>query len=244
MVTFVNRYLLSVASCLYPDACWKYRVVPNSIEVRPYPAVDAGRRRVLLDAVGVRSSSFVVSFTGNLREKKGPWTLLEAFRALREEFDASLLIIGRADGLSDFSKMVLKFPFCRDVHVLGSLPQERVRDYQEISDVAIFPSLDDGMANGLLESMERARPVVVSDVFSDVVHDQVDGFVCRRFEVSEFSAALCALARDPDLRIRVGERARQRVAEAFSPQYESLEYVRAYQTTVRPSLRSESYRGR
>jgi glycosyltransferase involved in cell wall biosynthesis len=62
----------------------------------------------------------------------------------------------------------------------------------------------------LFEYMAAGRPIIVSDlpVLREVVHDGVDALMCEPENTTAWEEALGRLARDADLRARLGREAR------------------------------------
>lgn len=90
------------------------------------------------------------------------------------------------------------------------------------SDIAILPARGrEGMPRALLEAAASARPLVVTDVpgCRHLVRNGVDGFVVRPEDPEALAAALAKLARDADLRKRMGTAARERVLGAFTERH-------------------------
>ena len=76
----------------------------------------------------------------------------------------------------------------------------------------------EGMPRALLEAAASARPLVVTDVpgCRHFVRDGVEGFVVPPEDADALANALERLARDPDLRRRMGEAARLRLLHGFT----------------------------
>jgi len=95
-------------------------------------------------------------------------------------------------------------------------------------DFLIFPSLDDGMANGLLEAMACARPVICSPVFDDVVRHGVEGLVAPALDPQAWIAACEALWGNAEYRRSLGQAARERVARDFTLDAERRRWLKLY----------------
>jgi GalNAc-alpha-(1->4)-GalNAc-alpha-(1->3)-diNAcBac-PP-undecaprenol alpha-1,4-N-acetyl-D-galactosaminyltransferase len=145
--------------------------------------------------------------------------LLEAFALLGEDLaEWRLAVVG--DGLM---RDGLK------ARAAGLGIAGRVRWYGVVSDPYVFyrgasvfvlPSRVEGTPNALLEAMSCGLPVIVSDGapgLLELVEDGVTGLVVPVNDAAALAAALARLARDPALCRRLGEAARERVAEYDLP---------------------------
>jgi glycosyltransferase involved in cell wall biosynthesis len=81
------------------------------------------------------------------------------------------------------------------------------------ADVFVLPSLEDSFGLVVLEAMATALPVVVTDHVgaSEVIDSGVTGVVVPAGDEAEMKSAIRRLADDPELRVRVGRAARDRV---------------------------------
>jgi glycosyltransferase involved in cell wall biosynthesis len=94
-----------------------------------------------------------------------------------------------------------------------------VREVWRHADIFVLPARSrEGMPRALLEAAASARPLVVTDVpgCRHFVRDGVEGFVVPPDNADALADALEKLARDPDLRQRMGESARLRLLHGFT----------------------------
>jgi glycosyltransferase involved in cell wall biosynthesis len=95
-----------------------------------------------------------------------------------------------------------------------------VADLLHAADVICLPSNSEVMPIALLEGMSCGLPAVGTRVggVPECVRDGVDGFLVHPRAPALLAEKLAILARDPALRQRLGQQARARVLETFSPQ--------------------------
>jgi glycosyltransferase involved in cell wall biosynthesis len=147
-------------------------------------------------------------FVGRGCFRKGVDLLLRAWAAA--EVRGRLSLVGRLDeevashcaGLLARPD-VLQVPFRDDVGPI----------YRS-ADVFVFPSLEEGSPLVLYEAMASGLAVLASPMGAgEILRDGVDGFVLDPLDQDAWVAALRRLAKDPDLRRRLGRSARDRAAE-------------------------------
>lgn len=227
VVVAVNRWIAELLKTNFPWIDGRVRVISNGVKT----AVPLGDylNKELTSSLRLCPNAPVVGFVGTLREKKGP----HLFSMLVQDFisvhNGRLLIIGDVD-----------LALFREVGWTGGILNEdfvtirRARDWAELytlislCDWLVFPSLDDGMANGLLEAMACVRPVVCSPVFSDVVRNWQDGIIASPLNPSTYVSICEMLWKSPEVRRNLGESAQQRVEQNFSAARESKAWVNLY----------------
>jgi len=86
------------------------------------------------------------------------------------------------------------------------------------ADIVALPSLQEGLGVAALEAMAAGRPVVASRVgglAEAVVHEET-GLLVPPGDPTALAAALARLARDPDLRARLGAAGHARVLARYT----------------------------
>ena len=122
------------------------------------------------------------------------------------------------------------------VRLRGAVPPEAVLAALQRSDCLLLPSLTEGISNAVLEAMACGLPVVTTDCggMQEAVTDGVDGMIVRTRDVTGMAAALERLASDLRLRRRLGEAARATVSKRFSLVRQADEFLRLYDSVLRP----------
>ena len=120
------------------------------------------------------------------------------------------------------------------VRLLGRLSPIAVRSELRRSDIFVLPSLTEGLSNAGVEAMGCGLPVVLTDVGGarEAVADGVEGFVVPLWDVPALSEALLRLARDHELRLRMGRAARERVLRDFTAERHVREFVRLFEESI------------
>ena len=115
----------------------------------------------------------------------------------------------------------------------GHVPREQVVAYYQRADIMLHAALEEGFCNAVIEAQAMEIPVVTSDAggLPENVEDGVTGFVVPRRDARALADKLLVLARDPELRQRMGKSGRERAlrlyniesqAKAFAYLYEKL----------------------
>jgi glycosyltransferase involved in cell wall biosynthesis len=162
---------------------------------------------------------------GRFTAKKAPDLTLRAFARVRQKVPgAQLRMVGFGPLLEPCRKLAGELGLDGAVTFLGACPppviqgeMRRARCFVQHSIVA--PDGDsEGTPVSILEAGASGLPVVSTRHagIPDVVLDGVTGLLVEEGDVEGMACALVRLALDPDLAARLGQAARQRIAEHFS----------------------------
>ena len=147
--------------------------------------------------------------------------------------DVVLRIIGsrnREDLLPDFNLI--------DVEIIPQIPYERVPDYMEEMDIGIMPLEDNEWEKGkclgkTLEYMAAGVPSVISKVGENIyaVEDNINGFLAANQD--EWTEKLSVLAKDSELRRRLGLAGLKMVEKEYSTKICSKVLIDGLEETCR-----------
>ncbi|GIU78031.1 MAG: hypothetical protein KatS3mg005_1269 [Bryobacteraceae bacterium] len=196
------------------------------------PAVDPAR----FSMKEVRQEGRVVHcvMTGALIWRKAMEYALVAFRGLLDSgVEAELEVLGGAkkEEKDRLLYTVEDLGLQGVVRWRGAVPAVEVAERLREADIFLHSSHSEGISNAVLEAMACGLPVVCTDAggMREAVRDGIEGFVVPVRDVEAMTEALLKLARDPELRRRMGEAARQRVLEEFTLEKQTREWRALYE---------------
>ncbi len=166
----------------------------------------------------------IIGFIGELREKKGLWSLLSAYAQTNKVHPSTLLIVGDVRAGEDkkiFDEITASIPNANIV-VTGYISPNDLPAYYSLIDVFVHPSLRDGLPNALLEAMACEKAVIATPAGGvlDVVKGGENGFTVPVNDAGSLSSAINELLEDESLRCRLGKSARETVIKNFTLQKE------------------------
>jgi glycosyltransferase involved in cell wall biosynthesis len=165
---------------------------------------------------GIPDDRFVVGWIGRMTSIKRVPDILQSFKRLLDlGVDATLCLVGDGPDREPAEALAKQLGIARHVLWLGY--QRDVSPYYALFDVLVLPSANEGTPVVAIESLAARRPVVATRVggVPDVVEDGETGFLVEVEDVDAMAAALARLARDPELRQRMGERGREVVVPRY-----------------------------
>jgi glycosyltransferase involved in cell wall biosynthesis len=166
------------------------------------------------------TNSFIIGVAGRFVRDKGILEVLCSWKILRKEFaDLYLLMIGEFEPNDPLSSTVKQY-FLSDSRVLFPGWLDNVELGYKAMDVFVLPSYREGFPNVLLEAAAMELPVVATKVTGcvDAVEDGVTGILVPPYNIDALVAAVRKYLMNPDLRIRHGRSARNRVLKYFRPE--------------------------
>ena len=165
----------------------------------------------------------VVLSVGRLVKEKGGECLIRAFEKLsKEATDVALLIIGDGPERNKLEEL------CRNLRLhnvvfTGFVGRDNIAPYYLMSDVFVFPSIRMRVHEewGLVvnEAMSVGKPVIVSASVGcayEVVEDGVTGYIIPDGNVNALYETMRKLICNDELRIRMGEEARNIIFKEFT----------------------------
>ena len=187
---FVNRYFPG-----YP-----LTVIPNGIDTDEYKPGLAPIRHLRDDRVNIL-------FVGRLEKRKGLGDLLRAYRFMKQRVPRSRLIVVGDGPLRNSVESYVARNRLADVVLAGYVPDSVKPRYYNTADIFCAPATGaESFGIVLLEAMATGLPVVATEIpgYMSVLEPGQDSLTVRPKGWAELGAALVILARDPELRRRLG----------------------------------------
>ncbi len=219
----------------------------------PSPVSRAGLKEHLSREHGVEPGSAWLIAVAMMRER----SKLESYRLLAKSLERvarsrwSLILIGDGPARNEVVRAFSEFSSDR-VHFTGELEQSRISEWLTASDLFVWPAVNEAYGMALLEAQACGLPAVagrVGGVGDIVVHGET-GLLVEQ-DAGAFARAVGTMLTDPELRIRMGIRARRKVecehnfSSAKASLHELLNLAVAQRTDKSPRTSSEkrSHRG-
>jgi phosphatidyl-myo-inositol dimannoside synthase len=138
---------------------------------------------------------------------KGADELIGAIAPLSKDFPGiHLVAVGGGDDLPRLRKWAADLGISSRVHFMEGLTREQTAACYARSDVFALPSTGEGFGLVFLEAMAFSKPIVAAAAggATDVVEDDVNGFLAQPGDPESLRQILERLLRDESLRARLG----------------------------------------
>jgi glycosyltransferase involved in cell wall biosynthesis len=170
-----------------------------------------------VDRAGRSSSSFRLLFVGRLVPTKGAQDAIRGLSHIRE-MAVTLDIVGDGFDRAACEALTSALGIANRVRFHGRLPRDQVDDLYRAADAFLFPSYREPGGNVTFEAMGFGLPLIVSDIGGPgAAVDDTCGFRVKADSPEQYAediaAAIDTLVRDVELRQRLGQGARRRVAD-------------------------------
>jgi UDP-glucose:(heptosyl)LPS alpha-1,3-glucosyltransferase len=204
-------------------------VTPNGVDTRRFAPNAAARQEVRVEN-GLDNGQVVALFVGGEWPRKGLELAIRGFAASRDTGGpARLWIVGRGDA-ERYAKLVAQLGLSDTVDFLG--PRNNVERFLAGADIFVFPTLYEAFPLAVLEAAATGLAIVATPVngVSELLRDGSEALLVQR-DPDSIAAALSRLAREPELRRRLGAEARLR-AGAYDWERSSASVIRLYENII------------
>jgi glycosyltransferase involved in cell wall biosynthesis len=216
-------------------------VVPSTVSYRSFAECGLGDKAVVVKTAvdtGIffpppqpqERRVFRACFVGRVELAKGAGYLLQAWRRLALP-NAELVLVGN---VMPEMKSLLRTCADSSVRLRGflSLP-ELTACYRE-SDVFVFPSVNEGLAQVLLEAMSSGLPLVASDHSGadDLITEGKEGFIVPARDVDRLAEAISWCYQHREETRAMGRAARAKVESQLTLEHYNQRQIALYRSLV------------
>jgi glycosyltransferase involved in cell wall biosynthesis len=193
---------------------------PKEKMVLVYNGVDTSARidtsKVLYQK---KNNEFVIGNAGRLTSQKGQKYLLEMAEILKSKnVIFHLLIAGEGELKASLLELIKAKNLQEHVTMLGHVTD--MSAFMNSLDLFVFPSLFEGSANTLIETLFYKKPIIAFDVSSnpEIIQHNVNGLLAKAFDVLDLTACVEKLMNSPQLREELVLSGEKIVKEKFDNQ--------------------------
>jgi glycosyltransferase involved in cell wall biosynthesis len=190
-------------------------LVPDASELN-VECSEENRQKIEALSAGLEGPVFL--FVGQLIERKGIRTLIEAVRRIKESGQEkfTILIIGDGEKRLEFVSLARGYGVEAHFRWMGWIQYRQLGAYFERSDVFVFPTFEDCWGMAVLEAMRFGKPVLCSTGANacELVHEGRNGYLFPPDDAEALAQGMIKFIAAPELAAVMGA--------------ESTEIIRAY----------------
>ena len=198
----------------------KFKIKPEKIEVIPnYIDTD------LFKPLNLPKEKNSLIFVGRLEEQKNLFNLIEAITTL----PVKLVIVGRGS-LKEKLKSFAKEKNAK-VEFKENVPNEKLPEELNKSEIFILPSFYEGCPKALLEAMSCGLPCIGTNVegIKDIIQHKENGYLCEP-DTKSIRKAILEVLNNKNLQQKISQNARKTILEKFSLEKILEKEIKTYQS--------------
>lgn len=165
------------------------------------------------------ATDIILGNAGRLTEQKGQKYLIEMANILKKEgIRFKIYIAGEGELKEPLLKMIRENNLEQDIKLLGHV--DDMTSFFQSLDVFIFPSLYEGAANTLIETLQYGVPCIAFDVSSnpEIIQHNVNGYLAKLGDAKELAFYVTELAGSKEKREQFVTAGTQFLKEKFDHQ--------------------------
>lgn len=217
-----------LAECARQSDLFKYlrvEVMPNGVDHERFQPMDHVVARRILGLPEDKKLVLFVEGSWNIDRRKGFHLLTEALEKLEQVItpeEYQLVVLGKSFG---------KNTFAMKTHYLGKLNDEiSMALVYAAADVFVAPSIEENLANTVLESLSCGTPVVAFDIggMPDMIAHEKNGFLAPGFDTEAMARGIKWVVEDVSRWKDLSDQARATVVRSFTLQQSASRYKELY----------------
>ncbi len=199
----------------------KIEIIYNGIDTKQFfPKLENAAQARFVLTVGA----------SRITDRKGINYLIEAVAKLVPKYPQIYLkLMGDGNAREKLEQFVKDSRLEKNVVFLGRIPHEDVLPYYQEASLFVFPSLNEGMSNAMLEALAVGLPLVSTNTggASELVTDGENGFIIKFKDSQDIADKIEKLILDEELRKKMALVSRT-LAEKMSWQSVAEKYFEVY----------------
>lgn len=210
----------------------KIYTIHNSVDSDHFdPGQDSTEYGSMRQQFGIPDNAPLIGIAARMNAWKGQRELIGAVSLLKDTYpDLHVIILGSnvPEFRADYEARAREGGVADRVHYGGY--QADVRPFLRELDVFVHPSYGEPFGLAVGEAMAMQKPVIACDdggVPEIITHGE-DGWLVKPRSEAAVAAALTNLLSNPELRRKIGERARKTVRARFSPRLQCANATQRY----------------
>jgi glycosyltransferase involved in cell wall biosynthesis len=222
-----------LAKCAASSALFTNRaieVIPYGLDLEIYKPINCQLARQILNLPPDSKLILFGAMSATSDRRKGLHLLQPALQKLHKHFDIAespieILVMGASQPQSPLT-------FGLTTHYLGKLSDDvTLALVYSASDVFVAPSLQDNLANTVLEAIACGLPVVAFNIggMSDMITHQQNGYLAKPFDTDDFAKGISWILEDGERHLKLSHQAREKAEKEFALELQAKRYLNLFE---------------
>lgn len=224
-------YINKIYKIITPSEFYKLKLIQDGI---PENNIEAIHNFIDMEKynVEVEDDGYAFYF-GRLIKEKGIFTLLEAFKGLK---DKKLLIAGDGPDLEKIKEYLNKNNMQENVKLLGYIDSDKVKEYVRKSRFIVVPSIwYENCPYSVLETLAIGKPIIGSNLggIPELVKNNESGLIYTYNKPKELQEKMRVLFENKELADELGKNAKQIAKKEYSKESYYNKIINIYEGAVK-----------
>jgi glycosyltransferase involved in cell wall biosynthesis len=210
-------------------------LIYNGIETDRYSSEDIRVKDTgIMDPIGLAKDALLVGTMGRLSSVKGQKYLISAFKeALSQYPHLELLLVGEGAEKDSLEKQVQELGISDKVFFTSG-EDAPIEKYLFLMDIFCLSSVSEGLGLALMEAMTAGRACIASDIEgpAELIVQEESGILVPPKDTAALSSAILRLAKNSELRGRLGKKAREKAVNNFSIEKSTAKTIEVYKEVM------------
>lgn len=189
---------------------------------------------------GIPEDSKILFCPRRLTKKNGVIYPVLALPEILQEFpNVQLIYAGNGEEMTEIKRIATHEGIKHAVTLLGAIPHKMVRDYYDMCDIALVPSVhsagvEEATSISALEAMGCGSPLIACSVggLKEIITDSVDGILIEEKNVHALTAAILSLLQNPLTGNTMAVAAREKIELEYSHIAAARKYLEIYKSAL------------
>jgi glycosyltransferase involved in cell wall biosynthesis len=197
----------------------KVTVMHNAVDTDRFGRVTVDEQRRLKSNFGIGIEQFVILVPRRLVEKNG---VIYAVRAMKQLKNSNVKMIIAGDG-PEREAIAEEAKGDNRIDLAGAIPHDTIDSYYKMADAILIPSItshgiQEATSLSMLEGMSAGKVVICSEIggMREVIQDMKNGMFIQEKQSQSITKAIETIIKDQNLRIKLGNEAREYVLQNHS----------------------------
>lgn len=219
-----------LAECAQSSSLFKnhrVEVIPYGLDIQRFKPMDKQMARYILSLPQDKKLILFGAVNGTTDKRKGFHLLVPALQVLNNmgwHKKIELIVFGS-------SKPHNPPDFGFKVNYVGQLKDEiSLAILYAAADVFVLPSIQENLANVIIEAMACGTPCVAFDIggMPDMIEHKKNGYLARPFDMSDLATGIRWILNEATTNMDLSKRARKKVEEEFTLEVQAKRYLNLY----------------